>query len=79
SPLYADLANLPPALIIVGTADPLLDDGLLLKQQMLQAGVDTNLILVPNAPHSFNRLPIGLADLLNGHVRRWMLERGSPQ
>ncbi|WP_317440933.1 alpha/beta hydrolase [Streptomyces collinus] len=33
SPLYADLTNLPPARIIVGTQDPLLDDSLFLAQR----------------------------------------------
>nr|WP_245214912.1 alpha/beta hydrolase fold domain-containing protein [Pararoseomonas indoligenes] len=34
SPLYADLAELPPALFTVGTIDPLLDDTLFMHMHV---------------------------------------------
>ena len=33
SPLYADLSDMPPALFLVGTADPLLDDTLFMERR----------------------------------------------
>jgi acetyl esterase/lipase len=78
SPLYADLTGLPPALVIVGTADPLLDDSRLLADALRAARVDTELLVVPDAPHSFNRFPIALADRVNAHAREWMAARLRP-
>lgn len=43
APLYADLAGLPPLLIIVGTAEVLLDDAVRLHEKALAAGVDSAL------------------------------------
>ena len=41
APLYAELAGLPPLLIIVGTAEVLLDDAVRLHEKALAAGVDS--------------------------------------
>ena len=43
APLYADLAGLPPLLIIVGTAEVLLDDAVRLHERAEAAGVDSTL------------------------------------
>jgi acetyl esterase/lipase len=43
SPLYAELAGLPPLLIQVGTAETLLDDSTRLTQKAQAAGVDVTL------------------------------------
>lgn len=43
APLYAELAGLPPLLIIVGTAEVLLDDAVRLHDKALAAGVDSEL------------------------------------
>lgn len=43
SPLYADLAGLPPLLIQVGTAETLLDDSTRLAERTRAAGVDVTL------------------------------------
>lgn len=43
SPLFADLAGLPPLLIHVGTAEVLLDDSRRFEQAAKQAGVDVTL------------------------------------
>jgi acetyl esterase/lipase len=43
SPLYADLSGLPPLLILVGTAEVLLDDATRLAGRAEAAGVDTTL------------------------------------
>ncbi|GIW43491.1 MAG: hydrolase [Candidatus Binatia bacterium] len=43
APLYADLRNLPPLLIQVGTAETLLDDSLRLAEKARAAGVEVTL------------------------------------
>lgn len=43
APLYADLAGLPPLLIIVGTSEVLLDDAVRLHERAEAAGVDSTL------------------------------------
>jgi acetyl esterase len=53
SPLYADLAGLPPALFTCGTLDPLLDDTLFMEARWRTAGNATTLTLYPEAVHAF--------------------------
>ena len=72
SPLYADLRGLPPALLIAGTDDPLIDDSRLMAERLAEAGVQHELAIVPHAPHSFNRFPIEIATRANGYARDWM-------
>jgi acetyl esterase/lipase len=52
SPLYADLRDLPPALVVVGDADPLLDDSLALAERWRTAGNECELAVVPDADHA---------------------------
>ncbi len=61
SPLHADLRDLPPALISVGTADPLIDDSMFLAARWRQAGNHVELDVYPEGMHGFDSLPIGLA------------------
>jgi acetyl esterase/lipase len=61
SPLYEDLHDLPPALITVGTRDPLLDDSLALAEQWRAAGNSTKLGVWDEAPHGFTAFPIEAA------------------
>jgi acetyl esterase/lipase len=68
SPLYADLAHLPRALLTVGTLDPLLDDSLFLCMRWLAAGNDAELALYPGAPHAFNSLPMPQGPAANARI-----------
>jgi acetyl esterase/lipase len=63
SPLYADLAGLPPAIFTVGTADPLLDDTLFMFERWRAAGNAAEIHVWPEAPHGFVALPMAVADL----------------
>lgn len=63
SPLYADLAGLPPALFTVGTRDPLLDDSLFMSMRWRAAGNEATLSVYPESIHGFTGLPTGLGRL----------------
>lgn len=75
SPLYGELAGLPDALLVVGTRDPLIDDSRLLAQRWRAAGGCAELVVVPEAPHGFNRLPTRMARKTNAYATAWMRER----
>jgi acetyl esterase/lipase len=61
SPLYADLADLPPALVTVGTLDPLLDDSLFLHARWIAAGGQSELAVWPGGIHGFDTFPTALS------------------
>jgi acetyl esterase/lipase len=62
SPLYADLAGMPPAIFTVGTQDPLLDDTLFMEARWREAGAATELRVWAEAPHGFLSMPMSVAD-----------------
>lgn len=72
SPLYADLAGLPPALISVGTEDPLLDDSLFLHARWLGGGSEAQLALWPGGAHGFTAFPIPLAERANARIAEFL-------
>jgi epsilon-lactone hydrolase len=51
SPLYADLSNLPPLLIFVGSNEVLLDDSVRLAERAKECGVDVDLRVGNDLPH----------------------------
>lgn len=77
SPLLADLGGLPPALLTVGTLDPLLDDTLALAPLYLAAGNDVELEVFPGGIHAFDAVPFDYP-LKHAHHRAvadWMAAR----
>lgn len=75
SPLFADLSRLPPALFLVGTIDPLIDDSRLMAERWQAMSGNARLIVVPDSPHAFNRFPTRVAAATNGWVRGWLERR----
>ncbi|NPE51979.1 alpha/beta hydrolase [Dickeya dadantii] len=53
SPLYANLVGLPPLLVLVGTAEILLDDSVLLAQKAREAKVEVDLIRGEDMIHTW--------------------------
>lgn len=72
SPLFADLAGLPPSLISVGSLDHLRDDSLFLAPLLACAGVDVELQVYPDSPHGFQLLPSKMAAAFNERCERWI-------
>jgi monoterpene epsilon-lactone hydrolase len=78
SPLYADLAGLPPLLIQVGDRETVLDDSVMFADKARAAGVDTNLEVWDGMIHVFqmfgaelpetHRAIASIAGFLNRHL-----------
>lgn len=73
SPLYADLAGLPPALFVMGECDPLRDDSRAMAERWAKAAPAT-LLDVPTAPHGFQHFGAPTAALAQGFIRGWIEE-----
>ena len=54
SPIWADLAGLPPALFTVGGLDPMLDDTLFMAARWKAAGNRASLDVWPGGIHAFD-------------------------
>lgn len=72
SPLYADPTGLPPALISVGSLDPLLDDSLFLAARWKEAGNDTALDVWPGCVHGFVSRDPGTTELYTERLGSWL-------
>lgn len=75
SPMYADLADLAPALFTVGTLDPLLDDTLLFAARWTAAGNPTELEIVTGAAHGFASAPTRVGTAARARVDRFVAEQ----
>lgn len=75
SPLYADLTGLPPALLVVGAEDVLLEDNLTLAGRLSAAGNDVELRVYPASPHGFTGHPTALAATALDCINSWLRER----
>ena len=77
SPLFGELAGMPPALMIVGGGDPLLDDTLRMAQRWRQVA-DVELNVAPEAPHGFIHFPTAMARVTLAHAQAWVRQRIAP-
>ena len=58
SPLFADLAGLPPLMVDAGTEEVLLDDGLRFAEAAEKAGVDVILTVAEGMPHVWHIIAV---------------------
>lgn len=72
SPIYADPANLPPVLIVVGEEDILLRDNLAMAAQLSAAGVEVDLRVYPAAPHGFTGHATAMASAALDDLHTWL-------
>lgn len=66
------LRGLPACLIVVGTADPLVDDSLRLHDRLVEAGVDSTIHVAPEAPHGFIAMPTAIGRTAMALITRWL-------
>jgi acetyl esterase len=72
APLHATtLADLPPALVILGGCDVLRDEGRAYAQRLEEAGVDTTEVCYPGQPHGFVNFGFPAAKDAFEMVGRW--------
>lgn len=57
NPLFADLRDMPPAILTVGTMDPLLDDTLYMHARWVAAGNEAMLDVHPGGVHGLTGFP----------------------
>ncbi len=68
SPLYGDLAGMPPALFQCGTYDPLMDDTAFMAHRWAAAGAEAETIWYPGGVHAFDYFdtPLGRRAIADG-------------
>lgn len=74
SPLYGDLAGMPPALMFGGERDPLLDDTTGMAERWREVA-DVELHVLPEAPHGFLHFPTPLARIVPARTHAWLRDR----
>ena len=75
SPLRADLADHPPALLVVGTLDPLLDDSLLMADRLIDAGVETAVHVSTGSAHAFTSSNVPASERAKTAIYDWIRHR----
>jgi acetyl esterase/lipase len=75
SPIYGVLHGLPPTLLVVGSADVLLEDNLALAGRLSAAGNDVELRVYPESPHGFTAHPTAMARTALSGVDSWLRDR----
>jgi acetyl esterase/lipase len=77
SPLYGDLHDLPPALLTIGTRDPVLEESLLMAMRFSAAGGEVDLRVYPESGHGFLGMPVAMAEVASQDIESWLADRFS--
>lgn len=75
SPLRADLADHPPALIVIGTLDPLLDDSLLFADRLTSAGIENGVHVSTGSAHGFTSSNVPASERAEDAIHGWIRDR----
>jgi acetyl esterase/lipase len=75
SPVFGDLRDLPPTLLIVGASDVLLEDNLVMAARLSAAGNEVDLRVYPESPHGFTGHPTAMARAALGDRDCWLAAR----
>jgi acetyl esterase len=75
SPVFADLRDLPPTLLIIGDSDVVLEDNLAMTARLCAAGNDVDLRIYPESPHGFTAHPTAIAASARRDIESWIAER----
>jgi acetyl esterase len=79
SPVFGDLHDLPPTLLMVGASDVLLEDNLVMAARLSAAGGDVDLRVYPASPHGFTGHPTSMARTALGDRNAWLADRFTVQ
>ncbi|HEY2006354.1 MAG TPA: alpha/beta hydrolase [Solirubrobacteraceae bacterium] len=75
SPLYGDLRELPPVLLVIGTLDILLEDNLAMAVRLSASGGDVDLRVYPESRHGFTSSTTAMAGAARGDIEGWLAAR----
>jgi acetyl esterase len=75
SPIFGDLRDLPPILMMVGALDVLLEDNLAMAARLSAAGGDVDLRVNPESPHGFSGHATGMAQAALTGRDSWLADR----
>jgi acetyl esterase len=69
------MGSLPPALLVVGSLDILLEDNLAMAARLSAAGCDVDLRVYPESPHGFTLYPTPIASAATCDIESWLAAR----
>jgi acetyl esterase/lipase len=72
SPMWAELHDLPPCLLTVGTADWLLDDSLFFAARLEAAGSPVQLAVYPEGPHGIDSAPTAMGRAAGSRIHAFL-------
>ncbi len=75
SPIFAELGDLPPVLMVIGEDDVLLEDNLALAARLLAAGVEVDLRVYPASPHAFTGHATSMAQAALSGIDQWVRDQ----
>jgi acetyl esterase len=75
SPVYGDLRGLPPAKLVVGSLDILLEDNLVMAARLSAAGGEVDVRVYPESPHGFTLHPTAMAGAALDDIESWLADR----